>query len=73
MKRYLVCPGWVMSRTDGDRHWIGASQLMQLYGVSPAECVIARNGIVLPAYRRADLIDLHVRYSGDYSLPGGGE
>jgi len=45
-KRYLVVPGWVRSRVDGDRHWIGAERLMRLYGVDPAECVISRGGMV---------------------------
>lgn len=39
MIKYLVCPGHVKSK-DGDTHYISARQLMQLYGVSPKECVI---------------------------------
>lgn len=30
-----VYPGYVRSRTDGDRHFIGAAALMQLYGLNP--------------------------------------
>ena len=37
---YVLCPGWVRSRTDGDAHFIGARQLAHLYGVSMAECLV---------------------------------
>ena len=40
-KRYLICPGFVTSRFDGDKHYISAKQLMCLYNVYPEECVIA--------------------------------
>lgn len=38
--RYLLCPGWVMSRTDGDRHHVGAEELARLYCVPMTECVV---------------------------------
>lgn len=40
-KKYLVIPGWIKSANDGEVHWVGASTLMRLYRVNPAECVIA--------------------------------
>lgn len=46
--RYLLCPGLVRSRNDGDLHNITARQLAHLYRVSTDEC------LVLPADR-----DLH--------------
>ena len=39
-KRYLVLPGRVTSPRDGDRHMIGARQLLTLYNVPIAECVV---------------------------------
>lgn len=33
--RLVVCPGPVVSRTDGEFHWIGAKQLASLYRLPP--------------------------------------
>ena len=38
--KYLICPGWVTSKTDGQRHHVGHRTLIMLYGVDPRECVI---------------------------------
>ena len=74
-KRYLVLPGRVYSRTDGDDHFISASQLMHLYGVDPRECVI---GELEPhgdysrrplGMRGDDMIELRPDYSGRYQIP----
>lgn len=40
--KYYVVPGEVVSREDGQRHFVSADTLMDLYGVDPEECVIAR-------------------------------
>jgi hypothetical protein len=36
-----VHPGYVYSRNDGDRHYIGFVQLCRLYGLNPYRCVNA--------------------------------
>lgn len=38
--RYLLCPGLVRSKTDGDWHNIGARNLAMLYGIRMDECVV---------------------------------
>lgn len=38
--KYVICPGTVISKTDGQRHYVGAMQLMRLYGVDQRECEI---------------------------------
>lgn len=38
--RYVLCPGMVISRNDGQQHYIGAMALARLYGVDPKECEI---------------------------------
>lgn len=43
-KKYLVCPGWVISQTDGNWHYIGAKQLIELYGVKEKECIVPITG-----------------------------
>ena len=65
MIKYLVKPGYVYSKTDGQRHYIGASKLIGLYRVDPKECYISRGGPGEPE----GLIVLSPQYDGNYSLP----
>ncbi|MCK9569900.1 hypothetical protein M0R72_13230 [Candidatus Pacearchaeota archaeon] len=37
--KYAVHPGYV-SAFDGDRHYITAQQLINLYGVNPKDCCV---------------------------------
>lgn len=74
--RYVVCPGEVTSQTDGQRHYIGAMQLMRLYGVRPEECEIyepapwwTQSYYLEVEKRQQGMIRLYPRYDGDYSLP----
>ena len=71
--KYVVCPGYIRSKTDGDRHFITASQLIHLYGVDPTECIVRRHDMSEHEERlfRApeDAIHLYPRYNGDYTLP----
>lgn len=73
--RYALYPGPVRSRTDGDRHHVGAQALARLYRVRMADCLV-----VDPAYftqpdrrafiaRAAVLIPLYPRADGCYVLP----
>lgn len=43
-KKYLVGPSRVVSKSDGDVHYISARQLMDLHGVDPRECVVIEEG-----------------------------
>jgi len=38
MKKYVCVGGYVVSKSDGDRHYINADKLMRLYGLSPSNC-----------------------------------
>lgn len=63
---YVLEPGWVRSRTDGDRHYIGAAQLAALYGVPLRRCLVLTHlGARLPE----GAILLTPRSDGDYRLP----
>lgn len=66
-KHFLVCPNYVVSKNDGQTHWINEHQLMRLYGVERRECVIA----CCPTHHREEegLLHLEPSYEGDYSLP----
>ncbi len=65
---YVLVPGYVASRSDGDTHYITAGQLRELYGASPSQCVkepFNKEGWEPPE----GAIYLRPRYDGDYSLP----
>lgn len=70
--KFLVVPGMVTSKSDGDRHFIGARDLMRLYRVSPEECVVMSEEDVVrynpySSEYPMNLIQLLPRYDGDYS------
>ena len=71
-RRFVLHPGDVISRTDGQRHYVGVLQLSKLYGVPMANCVIypGRDDPRRLYWRDpVGAIHLHPRYDGDYSLP----
>lgn len=39
-KRFVLHPGYVRSRSDGQEHYVDAPALAKLYGVDEAECVV---------------------------------
>jgi len=69
--KYLLCPGRVTSKTDGDDHFIDERALARLYGVSMSECEVRPER----AFGRfgwrptPGLIELRPRYDGNYKLP----
>lgn len=66
-KKYVLIPGRVVSRVDGQVHRIGAYDLAKLYGVKRSECYVAedeRDLRVLPK----DLVVLRPRSDGNYTL-----
>ena len=80
--RYLLCPGPVRSRQDGQWHNVGPGQLAALYGVRLSDCrilpvwndyrpssEITRRDLMAQV-ERGELIELGPRSGGDYSLPG---
>ena len=38
--RYVIIPGWIVSRNDAQRHWIGVGQLCELYRVPPGAPIL---------------------------------
>lgn len=63
---YAIYPGYVTSKNDGQEHYIGARQLMVLYGVPFHECVIVETA--WNARHATNLIPLYPRYDGNYSV-----
>lgn len=67
---YILNPGYVTSKTDGQRHYISAVQLAELYRVDMRDCTIYQPGLVVKSPRPTR--HLYPRFDGNYTLPGGG-
>ncbi|HBD93002.1 MAG TPA: hypothetical protein DC057_02390 [Spirochaetia bacterium] len=67
MKKYIIHPGYIVSKTDRQRHYIGVAQLIHLYRVNPKEC-IANADDFYKGYNQADYIHLYPRFDGDYTI-----
>lgn len=65
--RYVLHPGRVRSRNDGEQHFITASQLAMLYRISMDDCVVYQKGMPLD---EPGSIHLFPRENGDYRLSG---
>lgn len=66
--RYVIHPGQIISKHDGQEHYITASQLARLYKLKRGEYVVAgpdKSGF----QAQDDDVHLSPRYHGDYVLP----
>lgn len=68
MKKYVVVPGFVVSKSDGQKHYIGIAQLIRLYGVPASECCPDHAPDGLSSEDKARLIYLRPQYDGNYSI-----
>lgn len=73
--RYVLHPGPVISRADGQEHIINAPQLARLYGVNFRECVVVYDDEEHRDGYREQPGDVHLypRYDGNYDLPRDGD
>ena len=64
--RYVLHPGYVISKNDGQEHFIGGPRLARLYGVDMRQCVFGGE----PGYQEQEG-DVHLcpDYHGRYALP----
>lgn len=69
-KRYLLHPGEVVSKTDGQRHFISSDQLIELYDLDRKKCVVYKPYLSdkFPNDEYADLVDIVPRYDGEYVI-----
>jgi hypothetical protein len=75
-KKYLVISDYVISKTDGQRHFITCSKLMYLYSVREEECICMESSIkgrYTPSIedyknRYGNLIELRPKYDGNYII-----
>lgn len=67
-KKFIIWPGHVTSKTDGQTHYISARALIDLWGVNPKECIIV-NPHRPETMRGLPLLPvLGPRISGNYKL-----
>ncbi len=69
MKKYVILPGHVTSRSDGDRHYISATQLINLYRVGHEDCAVVNSRVQAESFIRQGYVLLEPRHDGNYSLP----
>lgn len=66
VKKYVLHPGYVESKSDGDMHFIGATQLVKLYKIDMNEvAMIVYDCQII----EGDYIHLYPKYSGNYNIP----
>ena len=65
MIKYCLHPGYVISQNDGDRHFIGAARLADLYRVHLSECVVDDEW---HRWNMSGLVCLYPSASGTYIL-----
>lgn len=71
-RKYVLHPGHITSKSDGQSHYINAARLADLYGVSLRTCINADAPEYLAVqHSAASFTHLYPRYDGDYRLPGG--
>jgi len=66
LKKYIMCPGSIKSNTDGELHYISSEELMVLYGVDPAECLV-RGILNFSGVKTMDMVYLYPKPNGVYS------
>ena len=67
-RRIFLHPGFVYSKYDGDRHYIGVGELASLYGVNPSDCIVVRNEDSIKGHtEQPGDIHLRPRYDGNYA------
>lgn len=68
MTKYILYPGFVVSKHDRERHYVGAQQLARLFGVDMRECITAEPSARFSSEFLDKLIPLRPRPSGNYTL-----
>lgn len=64
--KYAVLPGYVTSRSDGERHFISFWKLCELHRVNPRECVDTSRPECMQGRDLSKLKRLCVSPSGNY-------
>ena len=71
-RKYVLHPGHITNKNDGQSHYVSAARLADLYGVSLRDCISASTPEYMADHREyLSATHLYPRYSGNYQLPGG--
>lgn len=74
--RYIVRPGYVTSKSDGQEHFITSEMLIRLHGVRRKDCIVVPCNTVTsrPSFfteqQMRNMTILQPRYDGDYIFLG---
>lgn len=66
MKKYALIGGWVISRYDGERHYIPANRLLRLYKLHTKDCVVFSSELHMRGHDMSKYICLYPRSDGNY-------
>ncbi|HBF5466436.1 TPA: hypothetical protein STY79_002982 [Clostridioides difficile] len=66
--KYVVDEGYITSKSDGEEHFINFRDLIKLYGVSPRECIRAKDYYEREGLDLKDIKFLYPRNDGKYKL-----
>jgi len=71
LRKYILCPGYVASANDTDRHYISPAQLARLCGVPICQC-----SVLFSSFPDSEILRqrpgrtiLRPRSDGNYTLP----
>lgn len=67
MSKYVLHGGYVISRYDGQRHYVGPVQLARLYGLNLRDCALIRSEMPGSQYP-PDAVHLYPRNDGELPL-----
>ncbi len=70
-KKYALHPGVIISKSDGEEHYIPASRLAQLYEVDGHDCIVwdSQRPETFLGRKEENYIHLYPRTDGKYALP----
>ncbi len=66
--KYIVHPGPMRSKSDGQWHYIGYGDLIRLYDVRPKDCILATKAVLRSLRKSDDVIHLYPRYDENYEI-----
>lgn len=69
--RYALHAGYVVSRNDGQQHYISCAKLQRLYNLPPRDCICHELGNPRSQGLREEqgIVHLYPRSDGNYQLP----
>jgi len=70
-EKFFVIGDWVISETDGERHYVNAKSLCYLYNINPKDCILAEKNCpetLLKFKGRKPIKVLSPRADGNYCL-----